>query len=1117
MNSLGTFSRLSFIAIILFATCCLSFAAGNVRFVKRAHPQRAQVTRKQVGKQKLHAVKHTASKTSPKVDTHKAKIVFKKQLRASNGVYFLDDMESGVNGWTIDTPSDTLWHQTTADNVSPTHSWWCGIDSTGTYDDGNRVNQSLISPSIDLTGATLPVHLLFNENLNTEWGKDFCTVGISTDGGASWNELRTDNNSCSGSSGGWIITDFDLSSYAGNTINIRFHFDTGDSLNNDFAGWYIDNVVVFTGGTISGVTYFDINRNGFQDPNEPPLDDGDWMISATGSLFSETTWPDDDGTYSFSLPAGTYTITEELDPGWTEFSPPSGNWQVTLASQESVMTANFGNWHPNVTLSGYVFNDANHNGVWDSSETPVPNQGIEIDGPEYSDQFTDSSGHFSFAVIDTGEYYIYDDVYGLPIRTYPPGGDNYDILVHDLVTNFTDLNFGNYYPPPWGRTCFIGGWLFNDMNDNGVWDTGETGVAGAEVNLSGDTDRTTISDSIGHYRFDSLYPGQYRVTPNRPPNWIILPGSSRGFNLPGGYIIDSVNFGEVAAPRNSSVSGQCFNDANKNGARDPSESGIGVWTIALTGVDYDRHFYKREVTTDGSGNYFIDSLWRGSYLLSESLRTRWVQTLPPDFRAMPIRLDSGAHLTSADFGNSYDSTFSAGYRTFIPDSIAHAMSSDGKKYGVAINHLLESQATFTVTFTNNLRLIPRVAATGLQITFKYPIVDSLVVAPPAGQTFNDARTSVVLTFPGGLDSGHTVLIQGVCTNPKPATTLKQGVSHTYWTFLGFSKTATVTTRSLNSTFLCYTMPNAVDMLMVAMVGHTIQVGLSLDRYSSHTVLLKHYSDVIKSLVDSHGNMHNGTPTCLGTYTGGASITRQATSLPPSKQNNMLFAEAVALKANLLASIQGVTPPGFGDLIFDEGGDNPFNGKSIQFIAGILDQYMSSYRDLVGLNHCQMPAGYEWFDPVSLYQTIRKIDSSFCGPIDYTSWKPGSKPSLTLTAAKAVTDIPFMHIDSSLSGGGKNKPVATVAAPEPDRFELLQNYPNPFNPTTVISYQLPVASYVTMKVYNVLGQEMTTLVDGMQEAGYMSVTWDASNLPSGIYFYRLRAGTFTETKKLLLLK
>ncbi|MDD8017218.1 MAG: family 16 glycosylhydrolase [Bacteroidota bacterium] len=88
---------------------------------------------------------------------------------------------------------------------------------------------------------------------------------------------------------------------------------------------------------------------------------------------------------------------------------------------------------------------------------------------------------------------------------------------------------------------------------------------------------------------------------------------------------------------------------------------------------------------------------------------------------------------------------------------------------------------------------------------------------------------------------------------------------------------------------------------------------------------------------------------------------------------------------------------------------------------------------------------------------------------------------------------------------------------PKDFELFQNFPNPFNPATVISYQLPIANKVTLKVYDVLGKEVASLVNGVKEAGYYSVTFNAAKLPSGIYFARLQQGDKMQTKKMMLLK
>ncbi|TAK59850.1 MAG: T9SS type A sorting domain-containing protein [Bacteroidetes bacterium] len=110
------------------------------------------------------------------------------------------------------------------------------------------------------------------------------------------------------------------------------------------------------------------------------------------------------------------------------------------------------------------------------------------------------------------------------------------------------------------------------------------------------------------------------------------------------------------------------------------------------------------------------------------------------------------------------------------------------------------------------------------------------------------------------------------------------------------------------------------------------------------------------------------------------------------------------------------------------------------------------------------------------------------------------------------DIYGMFLPSSIVGVKEDE-----LNPIPKEYALSQNYPNPFNPLTVIKYSVVSNQYVSLKVYNILGEEIATLVDGIQDAGYKIHEWNANGLPSGVYFYRLQAGAFVETKKLVLLR
>ncbi|MFN0158581.1 MAG: choice-of-anchor B family protein [Bacteroidota bacterium] len=115
------------------------------------------------------------------------------------------------------------------------------------------------------------------------------------------------------------------------------------------------------------------------------------------------------------------------------------------------------------------------------------------------------------------------------------------------------------------------------------------------------------------------------------------------------------------------------------------------------------------------------------------------------------------------------------------------------------------------------------------------------------------------------------------------------------------------------------------------------------------------------------------------------------------------------------------------------------------------------------------------------------------------------------ACDRYTGLYILELDTTVSA------VGPLESSRPAEFALHQNYPNPFNPRTIINYQNATKNWVTLKVYDVLGREMASLVNEIQDSGLHSVAWDASGQPSGVYFYRLRSGTLVEQKKMILMK
>ncbi len=153
----------------------------------------------------------------------------------------------------------------------------------------------------------------------------------------------------------------------------------------------------------------------------------------------------------------------------------------------------------------------------------------------------------------------------------------------------------------------------------------------------------------------------------------------------------------------------------------------------------------------------------------------------------------------------------------------------------------------------------------------------------------------------------------------------------------------------------------------------------------------------------------------------------------------------------------------------------------------------------------VPCGY-WFDFGS--------DSPTASRSDWRSFKV----KVTVTDANNSTAVAYKTVsvggNAPQSDGLTTQIVGNII---PSSTKLGSNYPNPFNPSTNISYQLKNSGFVSLKIYDVLGKEISTLVYENKPAGYYNVSFNANNLPSGVYIYRLNVNNYTESKKMLLAK
>lgn len=366
------------------------------------------------------------------------------------------------------------------------------------------------------------------------------------------------------------------------------------------------------------------------------------------------------------------------------------------------------------------------------------------------------------------------------------------------------------------------------------------------------------------------------------------------------------------------------------------------------------------------------------------------------------------------------------------------------------------------------------------------------------------------TFPADLTAGDTITIHAWAAKGKA----QKGK---YWWLPAVKPTKLVMGVAPGSEFTLnmprLPMPSygnvAADIFPAVKTGGTgIVIGIvnspPIGKYIPPWLKLYNFKSMQKTLRGKSA-LHVGTPRWFDLYhLTTKSVVKENKALPPEKHDNILMANLVAFKFNLLASAQGNTPIGLGELLYHNPG-NFFHAETLKNIYKIADPRMTAIDSA--------------FDYANLDTVLASINGAFSGAIDTL---PGgfSGTKLALTGVRTLSEVPFLRRSTLAATTIPSPPRVEI----PENFVLDQNYPNPFNPSTTIEFSLPEDAIVTLKVYNMLGQEVATLINREELSyGHEYVSFDASSLSSGVYIYRLTAegletGAKTAImKKMLLMK
>ena len=880
----------------------------------------------------------------------------------------------------------------------------------------------------------------------------------------------------------------------------------------------------FVAGSVGGTRYIDVNGNGAN--NAEPADVGKVYLAYFG-VPKDSATTNGSGVYSLPLTTpGTYQVSI-VKPGFVKTQPVTQFYTISYDGSGTVFTGkDFGVYQG--TISGQKFNDKNRNGTKDAGDVGLAGWTIQLhkdscNGATVQTAVTDGSGNYSFNAAPA-TYYLKEVTQPATYRQTRPANNCIPVTVSGASGTFnsTGNDFGNYKKGSIKIEKVV------DLNGNGIKEGGDVTAmpVGATAKFYLKRGATTIdSVTLGNLILNTtlvLDTGSYSFTEsNLTPGWIrTIPAGSPTQN----FIVDTSATSLTISYANFkmiTLSGTKYEDKNGNGTRDSGEGGLANWKINVKGGLF---FGSTSATTDSNGNWSIDSVGGAKDTLTEVVQGGWTQTAPATGQIV-VNVSSGSNQSGLDFGNFKNITVSGvKYRDRNGDHTREA-GEEGlggwqiNLSGTGGGSTNSDSTTGGYTFTNvgpGSHTLTETAQVGW-IT-KEPIGGSYVFTPTSGVNITTGKNF------GNFKVGDSAYTYRTFTSDefedgalhkkvKPAKPLKPFIQANLQTLM----------------YDYFKQFGLTSEIKVGVAG-VLNAGGKEKAY----VFPKSYTDVFKSLYDK-GIVHSTDVDSTEVYRGfdidnkGKQMLKRFKSLSPKKQRNDAFEELLMLSVNIALSDAGKTPVGLSSLIYDDGTAGAYNGQTVGQIMAAANNVMTN-TDFVSLDTYKR-----------LEEVASKINDAFsCGGVDCETVQPflagqaGGYDSASWagTAKVVVNGLYPVSAISYMKANPNAAPVTvptTSPVPLPDVYSLYQNYPNPFNPTTTIGFDLPNDASVTLKIYNILGQEMGTLYNHeLLDAGNQEVDFDASALPSGVYFYRISAQSlnddgaatgqiFTQVKKMMLIK